>query len=47
MDKLEHLARTLHSIPLVYLTMFLAFGALALAAFAIHAVYSIAKGRRE
>ena len=46
MDKVERLARTLHEMPLAYLTVFLALAALALAGFAIHVVYSIAKSRR-
>ena len=46
MDKLENLATTLHSMPLEYLVVFLGFAAIGLAGFAIHVVYSIAKGRR-
>jgi hypothetical protein len=46
-DKIEHLARTLQTMPIAYLAVFLGFGALALAGFAIHAVYSMAKERHE
>jgi hypothetical protein len=40
------LSDSLGRLPLEYLALFVALGALALAFFAIHAVWSMAKGRR-
>jgi hypothetical protein len=47
MTHLEHLAQTLSGLSIETLAMFVGLGALGLAAFAIHAVTTIARRRKD